>query len=107
MQERGRGGEREREKRERRVRERDRNGEREGESHHEARRKAENEIYRETGQNKKVAFVGGHVLPPTHLVVVVEDTEVSDGEDDFVQQVLVGVMRAVPQQVARDVAELQ
>ena len=46
------------------------------------------------------------MLPPTHLVVMVEDAEVSDGEDHFMQQVLVGMMGAVPQQVARDVAEL-
>ena len=43
-----------------------------------------------------------------HLVVGVEHGEVADAQDDLVQQFLHGgVVRAVPDQVAGDVAELQ
>ena len=43
----------------------------------------------------------------THLVFRVEDGEVSDGENDFMQQFLTRHFVAVPQQVRGDVTKLQ
>ncbi len=46
-------------------------------------------------------------LGRTYLVVGVEDGEVADGEDHLVQQLLVRVVPAVPDEMRRDVAQLE